>query len=159
MNKYESQIAESAAKLANVEEAHSTTRRDMQRLMASQSQLGERWRDESDQIKHHYEQLISKLKLEMNQYQVRIGELEGAIQKGATQRKVLIDQVTAEKKHSSQLHDACVQMKKELESKTGDITKLLAKEVDLLEARKKLGENEIYFGFQKAIHFNIFLYF
>ena len=143
VSKYESQIAELVAKLGNVEEAHSTTQRDMQRLMASQSILGEKWRDESDQIKHHYEQLISKLKLEMNQYQVRISELEGALQKSATTRKVLMDQVTAEKKQYSQLHEACVQLKKEVESKTRDITNLLAKEVELLEARKKLGKNPI----------------
>ena len=87
ISKYESHLADLTTKLENVNEAHSNTQRDMQRLMASQSLLSEKWKDESDQIKHHYEKLMSKLKLEIIQYQSRTEELEGAIQNGATQRE------------------------------------------------------------------------
>jgi uncharacterized phage infection (PIP) family protein YhgE len=138
-NKYESHLADLTAKLENVNDAHSNTQRDMQRLMISQSLLSEKWRDESDQIKHHYDKIISKLKSEISQYQVRIGELEGAIQNGATQRKILLNQVTTEKKQYNKLHEACSQLKKESEAKSREISTILEREVEILEERKKLG--------------------
>lgn len=138
-SKYESQIIDLTTKLESLSESHGAATRDLQRYISNQRSMGDKWKEESDEIKSHYEQIIKKLKLELGQYEKRVGELEKIVQKGSSQRKELFDQVTNEKKNFAMLHEKCVSLKKENEGLGREVAALLAKEVDLLEERKKIG--------------------
>jgi chromosome segregation ATPase len=141
VSKHDAQVSEITSKLENVTEAHASTCRDMQSLLSSQRLMSEKWKDESEGIKDHYEHLIKKLKKEMVEHQERVKELERLIQKSAAQRKELIDQVTVEKRQFAQLFDKHVLLEKQNESLSRQISALLSKEVDMIEEKKRMGKS------------------
>ncbi|KAJ3362890.1 hypothetical protein HDU91_003199 [Kappamyces sp. JEL0680] len=137
--KYEAQIADVTAKLESVSEAHATTCRDMQQLLASQRAMGEKWKDESEHIRDHYEKLIAKLKKELGQFQSRVGELETLVQKSTIHRRDLMDQVAKEKHLVSQWQEKHLAVQKQNDALHKQVSALLEKEVEMLNERKKLG--------------------
>ncbi len=139
-SKHGVQVSELTVKLTQVTESHATTSRDMQRLLSSQRQMGEKWKDESVDIRARYEKIIEKTKQQMFQFQMRVTELETIIQKNSSQRRELIDQVTAEKKNVNQTCEKNNLLQKQVESLSSQISTLLAKEVELLDERKRLGK-------------------
>ncbi|KAJ2996565.1 hypothetical protein HDV02_006398 [Globomyces sp. JEL0801] len=140
IQKYESHIADLTSKLENVTEAHSTTCREMQRLLATQRTMGDKWKDESQHIRSHYENVISKMKVEISHYHERIQELEHQIQKHYHQRKELIDQTTNEKRQYSQLHEKYLVMEKSNETLSRQVQTLISKETEMIEDRKRLSK-------------------
>lgn len=139
INKYESQVNGITVKLENVSESHASTSRDMQKLLGSQRLIGEKWRDESEQIKSHYEQMVNKLKVNLGQFQERINELETIIMKNTAQRRDLIDQVTIEKRQYTQVYEKCLGAQKQNEALGRQIATLLTRETDMVEERKQMG--------------------
>ena len=131
------------AKLDTTTESELSLSRDMQRLLSNQRVMSEKWKDESEQIRSHYEHLNTKLKDQITQFQQRIQELEQTISKNSATRKDLINQVTAEKKQYKQLHYNYLIVKKQKEGLSRQISACLLKENDLIEERKKLSKSRV----------------
>jgi predicted nucleic acid-binding Zn-ribbon protein len=137
-SKYDSLIQDLNVKLETTTESESTLSRDLQRLISNQRVMSEKWKDESEQIKSHYEQVNLKLKDQIAQFQTHIHELELKIQKNGAVRKDLIDQVTNEKKQYKQLYQNYMTIKKQKDGLTRQISACLQKENELIEERKKI---------------------
>lgn len=136
--KYESHISELTSKLEAVSESNSSANKDLQRLLASQRVMSEKWKDESAQIREHYESMIKKFEFEIGQYQNRIAEMEIHSRRASAQRRELIDHTTAEKRQFAQLHDRFMEIEKQNSNLTRQVSNLVSKEVEMMEERKKL---------------------
>ncbi|KAJ3255561.1 hypothetical protein HK103_006197 [Boothiomyces macroporosus] len=137
-SKYELQLSEQSSRLDNVSNEHAKTCRDMQRLISTQRCMSDKWKEEANNIREHYEQTISKINHQLAQSGARINELESIIQKNNAQRRDLIDQVTIEKRQFGQLHDKYLYLEKQNEETERQLGVLVAKEAEMIEERKKL---------------------
>jgi chromosome segregation ATPase len=136
--KYESHISELTAKLENVAESHSTVNRDMQKLLSSQRIMSDKWKEESSHIKEHYEQVLAKIRFELQQYQNRLGESETIIKKLNAQKRDLLDQVSQEKRMFGELHDRYMNLESQNANLKRQVTQLIAKELQVIEEKKQL---------------------
>lgn len=143
--KYEGQLSDITTKLEIVSEAHSRTCHEMQQLLSDQRRLSEKWlnlnntrKEESVQMKDHYEQVVSKTKSDMEQYRIRIGELDIQITKSTAQRKEMVEQVTNEKKEKGVLHARYINAEQRVDRLSRQIGILVSKETEMIENIKRL---------------------
>ena len=137
-SKLNSQIQELESKLARSAESNTAAQNDMQRLLTSQQFLGDKWKQESNQFKVHYEQIIKKLQNELNQYRTRISEMDSKYQNSRNQIRDMMQQMAKEKQLYSQLHDHFVAAKEQMSQASRQISQLAAKEAELVQQKKTL---------------------
>ncbi|KAJ3323817.1 hypothetical protein HDV06_001187 [Boothiomyces sp. JEL0866] len=136
--KYELQLSEQSSRLDNVSNEHAKTCRDLQKLLSTQRCMSEKWKDEANSMREHYEQTIAKINHQLAQSSSRINELEAIIQKNNAQRRDLIDQITIEKRQFGHLHDKYLTLEKQVEETERQLGFMVAKEAEMIEERKKL---------------------
>jgi chromosome segregation ATPase len=136
--KYESHVHELTTKLENLSESHSGVHRDMQKLLSTQRVMSEKWKEESQVIKDHYEQILVKTKFELQQYQNRLGESECIIKKLSAQKRELNDQMGIEKRHFGELHERFMNLESQNATLKRQVSQLIAKEVEIIEEKKNV---------------------
>jgi chromosome segregation ATPase len=138
-SKYEMHINELSSKLENVSESHAAANRDLQKLLSSQKIMSEKWKEEAIHMRDHYEQIIKKMNIELQQYQRQIIELQEHNKNVAASRRELLDQVSIEKRQYSHIYEKCSQLEKQNSTLSRQVAALIAKEVEIVEERNRIG--------------------
>ena len=139
--KMQSQIADLELKLENSLKANDTSKNDIQRLLALQQTLSDKWKQESLQFKEHYEEIIKKLQSELVHYRQQCSELEGRYQASRNQCKQTLQQISKEKQLYSQLHDHFLAAKENINQAARKLNQMKAAEAELVVHKKQLGKS------------------
>lgn len=136
--KYDSKVAEQNAKLESTSEAYASVNRDLKRVVLNHKGVGERFKEEADQIRHHYDQVTIKLKTDLVRSQSKVGEMDMTIQKAHGVRRDLNEQIDIEKRQHAQVYEKYIATQKQNELLSRQMSTMLAKEVVMIEERRKL---------------------
>ncbi|KAI8818064.1 uncharacterized protein EV422DRAFT_204359 [Fimicolochytrium jonesii] len=136
--KYEAQIKDLGLKLENVTEAHARTCRDIQQLLVDQKRMAEKWKQETTHQALQHEHLIEDLRTQLHRCTTRIEELESQLLAIESRRNDLVARLQEEKQQHTRVGTRCQAAEARVEALLRQVSGLAAKEVELVEDRKRM---------------------
>lgn len=89
-------------------------------------------------MKDNYTKIITKKKQEIDSYREHVGELEIQVQKVTSQRREIMEQITAEKKEASVIYSRYISAESRIDTQCRQIQSLAVKETEYLDKIRKL---------------------
>lgn len=126
--------------MENVSEAHAKTCRDLQQLLADQRKTGDKWKEESNSIKSHYESALNDTRAQLTRMTTRCEDLEEQINRIQLQKRELLHAMTEEKKNTSRNFQLLQHAEAKADAATRQIQHLLLRENEILQDKKNLGK-------------------